>query len=491
MPMAANKLLLFLTLLSLFSTIALSSSDSIASAPSSSVQGSLNLQAFSSFFFRGFKIGFRGSRKLADGFQRGRIVAETPPNNTTRGLAPAPAPAPAAISANKTLDSKKKDKEKSSAVKWLAGIALGLATGAISAILASLLFRVIHDYWKRPKPSKPVVFRRKIVDAKDFAFLEAADAMESLELLGKGGSGEVYKTTLASGRVVAIKKVSGLANLSNEGGVDLKLEQTYDLTRNSAQIKAELETLGQIRHRNLVALFAYIPLQSAHLLIYDFMENGSLQDALMKVGEGSLELPWETRLNIAKGVATGLKYLHFDCIPKIVHCDLKPGNILLDKDMVAHIGDFGLAKLIPDSFTHFTSKNLAGTVGYIPPEYHQMCRYTTRGDVYGFGVVLVVLLTGKEPTHHLFSDVYTHLGNWLTDVLAAGEESARGVLDPHLCGQGEGDESEMLLALKVASFCLCEDPAKRPTSNDVLKMLEQIRPSSQPYPKVGLPLEAM
>lgn len=481
--MAANKLLLCLTLLSLLSFSAIASSsihrtESIAAPPDPSPTSDSFVQRFSSLLSKASK-GFHVPRTLSQGLfhSRGRSFAEvanktsnSTSNKGDQSVGPAPAAAPIASNNAKTNS----DDKQPPAVKWLAGIALGIATGILSAILASFVYRVVHDYIKRPKPNKPVVFQRKVIDSKALAFLEKEGALEALELLGKGGCGEVFKTTLENGKVVAIKKVRTISANSSQR-VDTILEQSYDLTKNSAQIHAELDTLGQIRHRNLVTLLAYVPKPNAHILIYDFMENGSLHDALMKVWEGSLELTWPTRHKIAVGVAMGLKYLHFDCSPKIIHRDLKPGNILLDHDMEAHIGDFGLAKLMPDNFTHFTSNNLAGTVGYIAPEYHQTLRYTAKGDVYSFGVVLVVLLTGKEPTNHLFSDVYTHMGSWVTDILASGEDSAMAFLDQHLLGHGF--EAQMFLAFKIASFCLHESPASRPTSNDILKMLDQIRPS--------------
>lgn len=377
-------------------------------------------------------------------------------------LAPAPAPSV----------SEKSSSAIQTMVKWLTGGAIGICAGGITAVVGTFLLRMFLQYWRRPKPDVPLIFQQRIIKLKHLDFLQKEDGLEGTELLGAGGSGKVFKAVLESGKVVAIKRVISLSNDKLGANID----ESYDAhTKNSIQIQAELRTLAQVRHRNLVTLLAYVPRAEAHLLIYDFMENGSLHDALHKATDGSLNLTWPMRHNIAVGTARGLKYLHTDCSPRIIHCDLKPGNILLDRDFEAHVSDFGLAKILPDTATHCTSENVAGTVGYIAPEYYNTLRFTPKGDVYSFGVVLTVLLTGKEPTDNLFSGVYTHMGSWVIDCLTSGREKAIQCFDANLLGQGY--EEQMLLALKVAAFCVYESAAARPTMNDVLQMLLQIRPA--------------
>lgn len=464
----------------------------IAEAPNASPQAGFG-QKFTSFWFERARKLSLGKAKVpirATGSRARMLVGGHSSNNSSTdknhpygnsGPPPTQAPSPSAAYSPPW----KQHKKPPVVVKWLSGTAVGIVTGAISAIVCSTFFRLIVDYIKRPKPAvTTMVFQHKFIKSKDLAFLNKDDSLESLEVLGKGGSGQVYKAVLETGKTVAIKKVVALLSDPSKG-TDRTLEESYDLTRNSKQIYAELNTLGQVRHRNLVGLLAYIPKPNAHLLIYDFMENGSLRDALMRVETGTLDLTWPMRYKIALGTAMGLQYLHFESSPKVVHRDLKPGNILLDEDMEAHIGDFGIAKIMPDSFTHFSTTNVAGTVGYIAPEYNQSLRYTTKGDVYSYGVVLAVLLTGKEPTDDLFSEVATSMGNWIMDRMNSGEEATIACFHPSL--RGKGYDGEMILAFKLAAYCVQENPASRPTSDQVVKILRTIsKPSAKP-PSSPLP----
>ncbi|GLJ08865.1 hypothetical protein SUGI_0097310 [Cryptomeria japonica] len=402
-----------------------------------------------------------------------RFVLENPTALASASSAPAPAPARHNNPGNRTMAPtptvvKPKKKKKQSAKKWALGMALGLVTGAISAIMCSFLYRMLLYYIRgRPKHQGATIYSSLIKKAEDLAFLETEEGLRSAELIGKGGSGEVYRTHLQDGREIAIKKIAQ----PSPNPTDVSDEDTKLLDRRRRQIRAELETLGHIRHRNLVTLLAYIARPDCHLLIYEYMKNGSLHQALSKVAEGTLELTWPVRHKIAMGIAAGLQYLHFHSTPKIIHRDLKPGNILLDEDFEAHVADFGLAKALPEAATHATSSNVAGTVGYIAPEYHQTLKFTDKCDVYSFGVVLAVLVTGKNPYDDFFQTIpQASIPKWLRNVVAS--ESASGAIDPQIRGQGYDDE--IFLVMKVACFCTDDDPNKRPNSREVLTMLSQI-----------------
>ncbi|KAK9094869.1 hypothetical protein Scep_026338 [Stephania cephalantha] len=172
--------------------------------------------------------------------------------------------------------------------------------------------------------------------------------------------------------MIAIKKIVQPA----VDAADLTDEDSRLMSRRMRQIKSEIQTVGHIRHRNLLPLLAHLTRPDCHFLVYEYMKNGSLQDVLKQVSDGKRELDWIMRYNIALGLAEGLEYLHFNQNPKIIHRDLKPGNILLDDDMVTRIADFELAKAVPVANTHVTTSNVAGTVGYIASEYHQKSSFS-------------------------------------------------------------------------------------------------------------------
>lgn len=201
------------------------------------------------------------------------------------------------------------------------------------------------------------------------------------------------------------------------------------------------------------------------------MKNGSLQDILEQVNNGTRELDWLSRHKIAVGVASGLEYLHINHTPRIVHRDLKPANVLLDDDMEARIADFGLAKSIPEADTHMTSSNVAGTLGYIAPEYHQTMKFTDKCDIYSFGVLLGVLVIGKLPSDEFFQHTAEiSLVKWMKKVMTS--DDPKQAIDPNLLENGY--EKQMLLVLKIACFCTLDNPKERPNSKECRCMLDQI-----------------
>ncbi|XP_008803455.2 leucine-rich repeat receptor-like serine/threonine/tyrosine-protein kinase SOBIR1 [Phoenix dactylifera] len=290
-----------------------------------------------------------------------------------------------------------------------------------------------------------------------------------LQVIGRGGCGEVYKAELlVSGRriPIAIKKVLqpslDAANLSEEERRLLRFQMR--------QIRSEILTVGRMRHPNLLRLLAHVPQPECHYLVYEFMHYGSLHDVLKR---GARELDWPTRYRIALGIAAGLEYLHMVHRPRIIHRDLKPANILLDDGLNARIADFGLAKVVPDFISGpFSSGNIAGTVGYIAPEYFQTLSCTDKCDIYSFGVILAVLVTGKFPNDVFFqmTDEMFIIG-WVRSVLRSDDPKV--AIDPNLVGCGL--EEQMLLVLKIACFCTYDDPSERPNSKDVRCMLSQIK----------------
>jgi Leucine-rich repeat (LRR) protein len=292
--------------------------------------------------------------------------------------------------------------------------------------------------------------------------IEATNGFSAGSLVGSGGFGEVFKATLKDGSCVAIKK---LIHLSYQG---------------DREFTAEMETLGKIKHRNLVPLLGYCKVGEERLLVYEYMTHGSLEDALHG---RALPMPWQRRKRVARGAAKGLCFLHHNCIPHIIHRDMKSSNVLLDADTEARVADFGMARLISALDTHLSVSTLAGTPGYVPPEYYQSFRCTAKGDVYSLGVVLLELITGRRPTDtDDFGD--TNLVGWVK--MKVREGAGKEVVDPDLVVAAVGgEEREMARFLELALQCVDDFPSKRPNMLQVvatLRELDEAPPSSEAPP---------
>ncbi|XP_073118334.1 leucine-rich repeat receptor-like serine/threonine/tyrosine-protein kinase SOBIR1 [Elaeis guineensis] len=407
-------------------------------------------------------------------FAENATKAHNSTNNSSRkgnssSTATAPAPAPS------SSPSHHHHKHKHRVRNWIIGFLVGSVAGVVSGLILSVLFRLLINCirGRYKNPGGPSIFSPIIKRAEHLAFLEKEDGLASLEVIGRGGCGEVYKAELPGtperpGRAIAIKKVMR-RNIDNTEPTD---EESKLLDKWMRQIRSEIRTVGYIRHRNLLPLLAHVPRPDCHYLIYEYMKNGSLQDVLKEVWEGRRELDWLMRHKIATGIAAGLEYLHIHHKPQIIHRDLKPANILLDDDMEARIADFGLAKEMPDTNTHITTSNLAGTVGYIAPEYHQTLKFTAKCDIYSFGVILAALVIGKTPSDDFFQETHEmSLVKWVRNMM--NSPNPRAAIDNKLVGNGF--EEQMLLVLKIACFCTVDEPKERPNSKEIRSMLSQIK----------------
>lgn len=286
--------------------------------------------------------------------------------------------------------------------------------------------------------------------------LEATNGFHNDSLVGSGGFGDVYKAQLKDGSVVAIKK---LIHVSGQG---------------DREFTAEMETIGKIKHRNLVPLLGYCKVGEERLLVYEYMKYGSLEDVLHDRKKIGIKLNWPARRKIAIGAARGLAFLHHNCIPHIIHRDMKSSNVLLDENLEARVSDFGMARLMSAMDTHLSVSTLAGTPGYVPPEYYQSFRCSTKGDVYSYGVVLLELLTGKQPTDSAdFGD--NNLVGW---VKLHAKGKITDVFDRELLKEDPSIEIELLQHLKVACACLDDRHWKRPTMIQVMAMFKEIQAGS-------------
>nr|GMC58463.1 receptor-like protein kinase HSL1 [Ipomoea batatas] len=269
--------------------------------------------------------------------------------------------------------------------------------------------------------------------------------------VGEGGSGTVYKVNLSNGEAIAVKKLR--SRKGKQEGLTLDRE-----------LKTEVETLGRIRHKNIVKLYCYFSGVDSSLLVYEFMPNGNLGEALHG---GKADLDWPIRHRIALGIAHGLAYLHHDLQPPIIHRDIKSTNILLDVDYHPKVADFGIAKMLQarggkDS----TTTVIAGTYGYLAPEYAYSAKATTKCDVYSYGVVLMELITGKKPVEAEFGE-NKNIVYWVSSKVET-KEAAYKLLDKRV---SESFKGHMIQALRIAIRCTCRTPALRPTMNEVAQYL--------------------
>ncbi|KAH7288245.1 hypothetical protein KP509_31G018900 [Ceratopteris richardii] len=291
----------------------------------------------------------------------------------------------------------------------------------------------------------------------DFNVNNVLYCLEDDNVIGKGGSGTVYKGMMPNGKMVAIKKLPAI----RKGALE---DEDYGFS-------AEMQTLGNIRHRHIVRLLGCCSNYDTNLLIYEYMPNGSLGELLHGPRGGSLT--WAARFRIAREAAMGLCYLHHDCTPMIVHRDVKSNNILLDSNYEAHVADFGLARTLHDAGKSESMSSVAGSYGYIAPEYAYTLKINEKSDIYSFGVVLLELLTGRRPIEPEYGECID-IARW---VRKQGQ-SKKGAIEVVDARMGLGETSKMMqeamLFLNVALQCIADMPDQRPTMREVVQLLTDI-----------------
>ncbi|CAH8317977.1 unnamed protein product [Eruca vesicaria subsp. sativa] len=293
-----------------------------------------------------------------------------------------------------------------------------------------------------------------------FSEHEIVDCLEERNVIGSGSSGKVYRAELSGGEVVAVKKL----NKTVKGG-----EDGFGVSLNRDVFAAEVETLGTIRHKSIVRLWCCCSSGDCKLLVYEYMPNGSLADALHSHRKGGVLLGWPERLRIAIDAAEGLSYLHHDCVPPIVHRDVKSSNILLDGDYGAKVADFGIAKIgqMSGAKSPEAMSGIAGSCGYIAPEYVYTLRVNEKSDIYSFGIVLLELVTGKQPTDPELGD--KDMVKWVCTTLdQCGLES---VIDPTL---DLGFKEEISKVIHIGLLCTSPLPLNRPSMRKVVIMLQEV-----------------
>ncbi|CAL5377758.1 unnamed protein product [Camellia sinensis] len=346
-----------------------------------------------------------------------------------------------------------------SATRAIAG---GVVAGAALLFLALVWWRrrkLEDSFFDVPAEKGPEVHLGQL---KRFSLHElqvATDNFSYINILGRGGFGMEYKGRLADGSLVAVKR--------------LKEERTQG---GELQFQTEVEMVSMAVHRNLLPLCGFCMTLTERLLVYPFMSNGSVASCLRVILVGSLERPdsqppldWPKRKRIALGSARGLAYLHDHCNPKIIHRDVKAANILLDEEFEAVVGDFGLVKLMDYKDTHVTTV-VRGTIGHIAPEYLSTGKSSEKTDVFGYGVMLLELITGQRAFDlgRLANDDDVMLFDWVKGLLK--DRKMETLVDVDMQGNYVEDEVEQLI--QVALLCTLNSPMERPKMSEVVRMLE-------------------
>ncbi|KAG0501626.1 hypothetical protein HPP92_001698 [Vanilla planifolia] len=275
-------------------------------------------------------------------------------------------------------------------------------------------------------------------------------------ILGEGGYGVVYRGQLINGTPVAVKKL-----LNNLGQAE-------------KEFRVEVEAIGHVRHKNLVRLLGYCVEGTQRMLVYEYVNNGNLEQWLHGAMRQSGFLSWEARVKILLGTAKALAYLHEAIEPKVVHRDIKSSNILIDDEFNAKVSDFGLAKLLGAGKSHITTR-VMGTFGYVAPEYANTGLLNEKSDIYSFGVVLLEAITGRDPVDYGRPPNEVNLVDWLK--IMVGSRRSEEVVDPNI--EARPSIRALKRALLTALRCVDPDSEKRPRMGQVVRMLE----SDDPIPR--------
>ncbi|RDX74769.1 Cold-responsive protein kinase 1, partial [Mucuna pruriens] len=260
---------------------------------------------------------------------------------------------------------------------------------------------------------------------------------------------EICQGTLKDGRQIAVKTLSA----GSKQGV--------------REFLTEIKTIANVKHPNLVELVGCCVQETNRILVYEYLENNSLDHALLGTRGANVRLDWRKRSSICMGTARGLAFLHEELVPHIVHRDIKASNILLDRDFNPKIGDFGLAKLFPDDITHISTR-IAGTTGYLAPEYAMGGQLTMKADVYSFGVLILEIISGKSSARTNWGGSNKFLLEWAWQLYEEGK--LLELVDPDMV---EFPEEEVIRYMKIAFFCTQAAASRRPMMSQVVEMLSK------------------
>jgi hypothetical protein len=325
---------------------------------------------------------------------------------------------------------------------------IGVACLAFALILlaffATLMFRYRIWAYKRISYEAANEALMEDVSLRAFTYSELEVATNGfIEQLGRGSFGTVFKGTLSNGqRTIAVKR---LEKVMAEG---------------EEEFKNEMRSIGRTHHKNLVRLLGYCHDGSNRLLVYEYMNNGTLADYLFK---SQVKPNWEERIKIALNIARGILYLHEECETQIIHCDINPNNILIDENGCAKISDFGLAKLLMPDHSR-TLIGIRGTRGYVAPEWHKNLPITVKADVYSFGIVFLIIICRRRSIEIEAPEDEVVLVEWVYDCFKSNK--VRKLF------REEVDTGSLERMVRIGLWCIEEEPAARQSMKKVIHMLE-------------------
>ncbi|PWA94895.1 leucine-rich repeat transmembrane protein kinase [Artemisia annua] len=327
--------------------------------------------------------------------------------------------------------------------KYSVGLIAGIIGGGLFSVVLFIVILWRKGYLMGKRAEDKGIFTLRQIKA-------ATKNFDVLNKLGEGGFGAVYKGTLSDGTIIAVKQLS---SKSRQG---------------TREFVNEIGMISALQHPNLVKLYGCCVEGNQLSLVYEYMENNCLSRALFGRDKVSKpKLTWPVRLKICLGIARGLVYLHEGSQLKIVHRDIKTSNVLLDKNLNAKISDFGLAKLNDDGNTHISTR-IAGTIGYMAPEYAMRGYLTAKADVYSFGIVALEIVSGKSNTNYRPKEDFVYLLDWAYVLQERG--CLLELVDPDLGSEYSSEEA--MTILNVALLCTNASPTLRPTMSQALNMLE-------------------
>ncbi|KAG2372458.1 leucine-rich repeat receptor-like serine/threonine-protein [Vigna angularis] len=335
------------------------------------------------------------------------------------------------------------------------GISAGAVAGIVVAVAIVIIIVLGILWWKGclgKKNSLEKEIRSLDLRTGLFSLREikvATNNFDAANKIGEGGFGPVYKGCLSDGTLVAVKQLSSKSKQGNR------------------EFITEIGMISALQHPCLVKLYGCCVEGDQLLLVYEYMENNSLARALFGPEEHQIRLDWATRYKICIGIARGLAYLHEESRLKVVHRDIKTTNVLLDKDLNPKISDFGLAKLDEEENTHISTR-IAGTYGYMAPEYAMHGYLTDKADVYSFGVVVLEIINGRNNTIHRPKEQSFSILEWANLLKEKGD--LMELVDRRL--GTDFNKEEVLVLIRVALLCTNVTTQRRPNMSSVVSMLE-------------------